>query len=455
MKLTGSMAYSNAEEMMFGTAKYPVNTKRGLTIGGGHVIPEIVPHPRPGSEKTLKTLSREYERANGDALERCVVVGLPTLIIENEHIFQMTNNPTWGGEIAGQTARQMDKYLEKYDLKAAYRATIADLRKPDMVNMRDSDYTRQMLESFNECAKTADIISIETMGGKEIFDHALIRNDIAGLLFGQAVLGGLDMEWIWTRIVEIAEKNGCVPGGDTNCAEANTAMFMAGGFLSKDVPHTLAALSRAICVSRTLTAYECGAKGPTKDCAYEDPIIKAITGVPISTEGKTSACAHADLQGNVIAAVCDVWSNEAVEYHDMFGGSTTAVFTEILGYDTAAMNSAVDLGYQKEYQACLINSDRYRGPHGFILCPDNAWEIGKSVVDNNESRYVRARAAALKCGELMLGDDQLKLTAFESDSLKSYMKDLDELPDDEGTFTDMCMSKYSNVKGFNPVSYGL
>ena len=455
MKLTSSMAYGSAEDMMFGTALYPVDTKRGLTIGGGYVIPEIVPHPRPGSEKTLKTLSREYERANGDALERCVVVGLPTLIIENEHIFQMTHNPTWGGEIAAQTARQMDKYLEKYGLKAAYRATIADLRKPDMVNMRDSDYTRQMIESFNECAKSADILSIETMGGKEIFDHALIRNDIAGLLFGQAVLGGLDMEWMWNQIVDIAEKYGCIPGGDTNCAEANTAMFMAGGFLSKDVPHTLAALSRAICVSRTLTAYECGAKGPTKDCAYEDPIIKAITGVPISTEGKTSACAHADLQGNVIAAVCDVWSNEAVEYHDMFGGSTTAVFTEILGYDAAAMNASVDLGYEKEYQACLINSDRYRGPHGFILCPDNAWEIGKAVVDNNESRYVRAKAAAVKCGELLLGDEQLKLTAFESDSLKSYLKDLDELPDKEDAFIDMCLDKYKNVKGFNPVSYGL
>ncbi len=455
MKLTGSMAYKSAEDMMFGTALHPVKTKRGLTIGGGYVIPEIVPHPRPGSEKTLKTLSREYERANGDALERCVVVGHPTLIIENEHIFQMTNNPSWGGEIAAQTARQMDKYLEKYDLKAAYRSTIADLRKPDMVNMRDSDYTRQMLESFNECAKTADILSIETMGGKEIFDHALIRNDIAGLLFGQAVLGGLDMEWIWTQIVDIAEKHGCVPGGDTNCAEANTAMFMAGGFLSKDVPHSLAALSRAICVSRTLTAYECGAKGPTKDCAYEDPIIKAVTGVPISTEGKTSACAHADLQGNVIAAVCDVWSNEAVEYHDMFGGTSSAVFAEILGYDASAMNAAVDLGYEKEYQACLVNSDRYRGLQGFILCPDNAWEIGKAVVDNNESRYVRAKAAALKCGELLQGDDQLKLTAFENESLNAYLKDLDELPDDEGTFIDMCMAKYKNVKGFNPVSYGL
>lgn len=455
MKLSSQMAYKSADEMIFGTAKNPVTTKRGIVLGGGHVVPEIVPHPRPGSEKTMKTLLREYERANGDALERCVIVGHPQLQIENEHVFQMTHNPKWGGEIAAQTAKQMDEYLAKYGLKASYRSTIADLRKPDMVDMRNSDYTREVLESFKECSKYADICSIESMGGKEVFDHAIIRNDIAGLLFGQAVLGGRDMEWMWTQIVDTCKKNNCIPGGDTNCSEANTAMFMAGGFISKDVPHTMAALSRAICVSRTLVAYECGATGPTKDCAYEDPIIKSITGVPIATEGKTSACAHADLCGNIIAAVCDLWSNEAVEYHDMFGGTTTAVFTEILGYDVAAMNSAIDLGYQKEFQACLVNSDMYRDTHGFMLAPQNAWQIGKAVVDNNESLYVRAKAAATKCGELMLGDPKLKLTVFERESLQGYMKDMEKLPAKEGDFIDMCLKKYANVKGFVPSAYGL
>lgn len=455
MKLTSQMAYKSAEDMIFGTALKPVTTKRGIVLGGGHVVPEVVPHPRPGSEKTMKTLLREYERANGDALERCVIVGHPTLQIENEHVFQMTHNPKWGGEIAAQTAKQMDEYLKKYGLKASYRSTPADLRKPDMHHMRESDYTKEVLESFEECTKYADVVSIESMGGKEIFDHAIIRNDIAGLLFGQAVLGGRDMEWMWTQIVEICKKNNCIPGGDTNCSEANTAMFMAGGFISKDVPHTLAALSRAICVSRTLVAYECGATGPTKDCAYEDPIIKAITGVPISTEGKTSACAHSDLCGNVIAAVCDLWSNEAVEYHDMFGATTTAVFAEILGYDAAAMNAAIDLGYQKEFQACLVNSDKYRGPHGFMLSPDNAWLIGKAVVDNNESLYARGKAAAIKCGELMLGDPKLRLTQFERESLMGYMKDMEKLPAKEEDFIDMCLKKYAKVKGFNPAAYGL
>lgn len=454
MKLSDKMAYESYKEMIFGSAKYPVTTKRGMVIGGGVVIPEIVPHPRPGSEQDLKTLLREFERMNGDALERCISVGHPYLQIENEHIYQMTNNPKWGGEIAKQTAKQMDEYLERYGLVSAYRATIADIRKPDMVHMRDSEATEKVLESFKECAKYADIISIESMGGKEVFDHSIIRNDITGMLFAQAILGGKDMEWLWTQIVEIAENAGCIPGGDTDCAQANTAMFMAGGFTSKDIPHTLAALSRAIAATRTLVAYECGAKGPGKDCGYENPIIKAVAGIPIATEGKTSACAHSDLCGNIMAAVTDLWSNEAVEYHDMFGGSSAAVFTEILGYDAAAMNASISLGYEKQFQKSLIVSDKYRGTHGFILSPDNAWEIGKSIVDNNQSLYNRARAAALKCAELIMGDDELQLTAFEKESLTSYEKILNELPDTEEAFIDLCLDKYGGIKGFDPSSYG-
>lgn len=455
-KKTTRMAYGSGAEMMFGTAKYPVTTKRGIEIGGGFVHPEVVPHPRPGSEKTMKTLLREYEKANGDALERMVVVGHPTLQVENEHIFQMTHNPKWGGEIAAQSAKQMDDYLEKYGLKASYRSTIADLRKPDMVNMRDSDYTREVLESFNECSKYADIVSIESMGGKEIFDHGIIRNDIGAILFGIGVLGAIDMEWMWDQIVAICKKNNCIPGGDTNCSEANTAMFMAGGMISKDVPHVIAALSRAIAASRTMVAYECGATGPTKDCAYEDPIIKAMTGVPIATEGKTSACAHSDLASNIIMAVCDLWSNEAVEYHDMFGATTTSVFAEILGYDCAMLNSSLELGYQEQMKEILVNSDMYRDSHSLILAPDNAWAIGNAIVSNRaKSNYASARAGAMKAGQIIMGDAQMKLTALEKDALETAMKDLEALPDAEGDFIDQCLAKYKDVFGFNPASYGL
>jgi methanol--5-hydroxybenzimidazolylcobamide Co-methyltransferase len=279
---------------------------------------------------------------------------------------------------------------------------------------------------------------------------------MTGIIFGIGVLGGIDMEWMWNQIVEIATGNNCIPGGDTNCSEANTAMFMAGGMTSKDVPHVIAALSRAVAASRTLTAYECGAKGPTKDCAYEDPIIKAMAGVPISTEGKTSACAHSDLAGNIIMAVCDLWSNEAVEYHDMFGATTTSVFAEILGYDVAMLNTSIELGYQEQMKEILVNSDMYRDSHSLVLAPDNAWAVGNAIVSNRDkSNYASARAGAMKAGEIILNDSQMKLTELEKNALDNAMKEMEGLPDDEGDFIQMCLDRYKDVKGFNPASYGL
>ena len=455
MKLTQTMAYAEAADMMFGSSLHPVTTKSGLCIGGGQVVPEIVVHPRAGSEASLKTLLREFERGYGDALERCVSVGLPRTCLEIEHVAQMTRQPDWGAQVAVQTVSLMERFRNQFGIQSACRFTIADIRKPDMVHMRDSERTEHVLDAFDACARHADMVAIESLGGKEIFDHAIIRNDVTGMLFGQAVLGCRDMQWLWPQIVSIARQHGCRPSGDTGCAHANTAMFMAGGYQSREIPHTLAALARAISVGKTLVAYECGATGPGKNCAYENPMIKAITGVPISCEGKSSACAHSSFCGNVIAAVCDLWSNEAVEYHAMFGGTTPAVFSELLGYDAALMNTALGMGYERQLQECMVNSDRYRDPQSYILCPDNAWKIGKAVTENSQSFYARARAAALKCGELIFEDSRLQLTVYERDALAHYMAELDKLPEDESDFIDLCLTRYAKIKGFRRESYGL
>ncbi len=451
------MAYDSAEEMIFGTAKSPVKYGREFVVGGGYVYPELVPHPRPGTEKSQKTLVKEYEKMVTDVLDRCVAIGIPGIQVELEHVYQMTKNPAWGGEIAAQVKRLMENYHRKYGLKSAIRATIADYRKPDEEKIWDSLAMETMLQAFEaSAAGGADNLSIETVGGKEITDYAIVRQDIRGVLFGIGVLGSMDMEFMWKKIVQIADKYGATPGGDTNCAQANVAMFMAGGYQDRSVPHSFAALTRAIAAARSLVAYEQGAKGPTKDCGYEDVITKSITGVPIAMEGKTSACAHSDLLGNLVMACCDLWSNEAVEYHDMFGGTTTAVFAEILGYDVALMNTAIELGKAKDLQQMMVLSDKYRDHHGFILAPDNAYEIGKAIVGNNGSYYARARAAAMKAGELMLGDSLLRMSAFEKEALQSSMSQLAAMPDNEQDFIDNCCEIYKKqVKGFEPKNYGL
>ncbi|HML47272.1 MAG TPA: methyltransferase MtaB domain-containing protein, partial [Clostridia bacterium] len=69
---------------------------------------------------------------------------------------------------------------------------------------------------------------------------------------------------------------------------------------------------RVISAVRSLVAVECGAKGPHKDCGYEGAYLKAISGIPISMEGKTAACAHLSPVGNVAICLADLWSNESV-----------------------------------------------------------------------------------------------------------------------------------------------
>lgn len=378
--------------------------------------------------------------------------------IELEHIYQMSKYPDWGGEIAAVTKRMMDDYYEKYGLKSAIRSTIADFRHVESEDIRNGESMQTMLEAFEACAKGGtDNLSIESVGGKEITDYAIVRQDIQGVLFGIGVLGSRDVEFVWKKIAEIAARyEGVTPGGDPDCAQANVAMFMAGGYQDKSVPHTFAALARAIAAARTLAAYENGAKGPGKDCGYENIIVKAIAGIPIAQEGKTSACAHSDLMGNLIAAVCDLWSNEACEYHDMFGGTTAAVFTEILGYDVALMNTAIKMNRAKELRDMMISSDKYRDPQAFILALDNAYEIGKAIVSNQESYYARARAAAIKAAELMLGDSNLLMSDFEKEVLQTNYDKLLKFPDKEEYFIDMCIAHYQKVvPGFKPSNYGL
>ena len=103
----------------------------------------------------------------------------------------------------------------------------------------------------------------------------------------------------------------------------------------------------------------------------------------------------------------------------------------------------------------LVNSDMYRDSHSLILAPDNAWEIGNAIVSNRSNNYESAKAGAIKAGQIILGDAQMKLTALEKGALEKAMKDLEALPADEGNFIDQCLAKYKDVKGFNPASYGL
>ncbi len=457
MKKFTQMAYESSEEMVFGKAKFPVECGLGLKIGDGYVTPELKYAPRPGKEESLETLLEEYRRITEDALERAVQLGLPSLVLELEHVFQLTANPEWGGKIARMTRDMMEEYHQKYGLKTALKSTIADIRKPEN-DLRNSKEYKTIIEAFHQAGSNgADILCIESIGGKEVFNHCVTRQDMEGMIFSVGILGSRDMKYIWTDIVDIASQYGIIPGGDPDCAHSNTTMFLAGGLLSTEMSHTFAALVRVLGAVRSLVAFECGAKGPDKDCGYEGVILKAITGCPISMEGKTSACAHSDLMGNLAAATCDLWSNEAVQYGDMFGGTTAEVFTEILGYDVSLMNTALKMGSEKVLRDMMILSDKYRDPQALILAPDSAYAIGEAII--SESSYYKRSIKALKKALQIINEaDQsgkLILTKFEKKAADQAQDIINNLPESEEEFIANSLEKYSAVEDFYPAYYEL
>ncbi len=457
MNVYNRMELSSYDELVFGRAKYPLRYGLDLEVGNGQVIPEIKPHPRPGKEKTLETLKREYETMTRDVLERAINIGLPSIQVETEHVVQITSNPKWAAEITALQKEQLEKYHKAYGLNCALRQTIADIRKAE-VGMREGEEFNKVIEAFEACAESgADVLSIESLGGKEVFDYAITRQDIKGILFSLSVLACGDMEFLWKEIVNIARKNKIVPGGDSDCARSNTAMVLAGGYMNKELPHTIAAIVRAAGASRSLIAFEVGATGPDKDCAYEGTIIKAITGRPVSQEGKSSACAHSSLVGNVSGVACDLWSNEAVQYGDMFGGSTPQVFAEILGYDVALFNTALASGLEIQVRDLLVLSDKYRDPQALILTPENAYRIGRAIVENSGDNYLRAKNAMLEAAKVIEEErGKLQLTESEFKALEKSTGMLSSFTDEEDKFTAECIDIYKGlIPSFNPKNYEL
>jgi methanol--5-hydroxybenzimidazolylcobamide Co-methyltransferase len=454
IKLCTKMELDSPAELVFGRSKYPLKYGLGLEVGNGFVVPEIKYSPRPGKEESIETLRREYEVITGDILERAVDIGLPAIQLETEHVVQMTRNPAWGAEITSAQKEIMEKFHEEYGIKCALRQTIADIRKSEG-DMRAGDEMSRVLEAFEVCAKNgADVLAIESLGGKEIFDYAITRQDIKGILFSLGVLAFEDMRFLWKEIVSIAERNKVIAGGDSDCARSNTAMVLAGGYLNKELPHCVSAAVRAAGAARSLVAFEMGATGPDKDCAYEGTILKAITGRPISQEGKSSACAHSSLVGNVAAVACDLWSNEAVQYGDMFGGSTPQVFTEILGYDVALFNSALASGMEMTLRDLLVLSDKFRDPQALILTPESSYRIGQAIVKNGKDPYLRAKMAMLEAVRIIEEEmENIRLADLEKHALEKVKREIMQLPDERGKFVEDCLNEYKKVTSFNPKNY--
>lgn len=434
-----SLAYTDPDEMVFGDAINPVNEPKGwgFTAGGGQVHPDIKVAPPPGSEASLEKLKTAHNHLTTDACNRAIGIGIPSIMVEQEHVFQQTHNPDWGAATTEVQRDILQEFRDEWGIACWLRQTVADLRRSE-IGLRGVDYESDIMATVEACCKAgASDIAMETMGGKEVLDYSVTRAALEGVLFGIGVCGSLDMEYVWSQVVDICKKNNVVAGGDTNCSGANTVMFIAGGLTDKDVAHTFAAFARAISAPRSLVAMEAGCTGPDKDCAYEGPIIKAISGNPTCQEGKDCVCAHGDVMGNLIAQVCDIWTNESVEYHEEFGGTTAAVWFQAVAEEVALMNIAKQTGNDKTLRDLYMSTDIYRDPQPLILAYPNAFEIGKEIVSDGEDIYLRCKRAAIKAGEIMSDAHdagKVPLSKFEKEALDKGMDELEALTDDKDRF---------------------
>jgi len=458
MRRFSSMSTGSWDDLIFGVSKHPLRYGLNLEVGSGEVVPEIKYFPKRNGEENPEALGKEYAEITENVLKRAVDLGLSSIQLETEQTFVITKNPRLGGEITSIQKSIMERYADKHGLRCALRVTVADVRELSG-DMRGDEEVVLMLESFDEAAENgADVLSLESIGGKEVFNYSVIRQDTEGVLFSVGVLGSLDMEYLWREIVRIAGRHGVIAGGDTDCAHGNTAMVLAGGLFSNILSHTFAAVVRAIGAARSLVAYEQGATGPGKDCGYENVIIKAVTGLPMSMEGKSSASAHSSLVGNVAAAACDLWSNEQVENVRLYGGWAPQVFTEIIGYDTALMNASLRSGFGAQLRDLLVAANPF-DPQVLVLSPEGAWRIGRAIVKSPYDYYLKAKEAAREAMSVIdegYQKSRRKLSSTEARIFQRMKDFLERAPDSSETFVEKNTARLvGKVENFSPRNYGL
>lgn len=454
-----SLAIPRPEDLIFGHAPKPVTTRLGIVIGGGQVYPELnftLPTMEL-SEDTWTQVRGHYERIAQGALRRAAALGAPGVVLECETLPPMTDRPEWAEEICRILLDHIADAHAKTGLRAALRMTPNDNR--EMVRppvMRSGRLLDNMLESFDRCAALgADLLSIESVGGKEIHDDALTMCNIRHSIFALCVMGARDMRFLWTRIVETAARHGVHAAGDTACGFGNTAMVLAEQGM---IPRVFAAVVRAVTAVRSLAAYECGAVGPGKDCGYENPLLKAITGHPMAMEGKAATCAHLSPLGNIAGATCDLWSNESVQNIRLLADMAPTCFLETLEYDCRLFNEALRDGRDgaAALQRWMVRSDAPLDPQAWVLRPESVVAVAREIVAA-KSDYEAGRRAALCAVSLLQSAweaGELRIPDREVPYLAMIQADLESMPDSEDAFIAACMDEVDRGK-FVPADYDL
>lgn len=433
------LAIASLDNFIYGVSPRPVTTRSGLVIGGGTVYPELnftLPD-MVVDESTMPEVRRQYQQMIGEACQRAAALSAPGLVVEFELLPDLTLVPEWGGEVTGILRGALDEAGHQYGLKTALRVTPNDIRefaRPPI--LQTGEYVDNMWRCFALCAQAgADFFSIESTGGKEVHDDAILQGDLPMAVFALGVLASRDMATLWRQIVSIGAQYGVIPAGDSACGFANTAMVLAD---QRFIPRVWAAAIRVMSVARSLVAFEQGALGPNKDCAYEGPYIKAITGCPISLEGAEAAVAHLSPVGNIAKAVPDLWSNESVNNVKLLGGMAPTVSLEQLVYAARLMNTAAARGPQaaRSLRDWHAASDAGLDPQAYVLRPDVVLALAAEMVAEPTPyrRTRRAAQSALACLQVAGAAGELAYSKLEQRWLDRLSKAAEALPEDEDEF---------------------
>lgn len=457
-KLSDRLAVDALDSFVYGRAPRPVRCGRQVEIGGGTVIPELN-FTLPAmdiNESTWPQVRTQYSEMIESACKRAVELEVPALLVEFETLPPMTVRPAWGLEITRLLADVLQRYHDKRGLRSALRLTPNDSRDHERPpRMRRGPYWDGMVEVFRQAASAgADLLAIESTGGKEVCDEALMAADLRTLVFALGVLGARDMAFLWKEMAEACQGTNCLPAGDTACGFANTAMVLAEQGM---IPRLFAALVRVATVPRSLVAYEMGAVGPSKDCAYEGPYMKAIAGVPISMEGRSAACAHLSPVGNIAQAVCDCWSNESVQNVRLLSTYAPTVCLEQLTYDCRLLNVAgKDAMDARRMRDWLSASDAPLDPQAHVLRPDVVLRLSAEIMAEPTPYLRTRRAVQAALAELQRAHQakELRVPAREKPWFDLMQEQADALPQDEGKLIEAMMHE-PVAERFLPMEYGL
>ncbi len=451
------LAVPDQANLVFGRSPRPVACGFDLRIGDGQVFPEVnftLPAVEIDESSWARVVAHYNEIARA-VVRRAFAMQVPGIVLEFELLPAMTERPEWGAEITALLHRHLREAHAEIGLKSALRVTPTDIRdqvKPPV--LREGQAWERLKRSFELCVEAgADILSIESVGGKEMHDYGLMYGDVRAIVFALGVLAPRDMAWLWDRIGEAcAASPRAVVGGDTACGFANTAMQLAH---QRMLPEVLAAVVRAMSAVRSLVAFERGAKGPSKDCAYEGPVLKAITGCPIAMEGKSATCAHFSPLGNIAAAMCDLWSNESVQNIRLLSGSAPEAYTELLAYDCRLMNLAAAKGQALTLRDWLTQSDEGLSPQAAILSPAATLRIARAIVGETVP-YRRVVAAGQEAVQILREAHKSGRPALKPRELQwlgRIAAELDSLPEKEETLLGEMVDQHGEL--FDRRSYGI